>query len=264
MEENLLMEETLMEETLTDETLMEANKIAEIRSHEASLRDGPQWLFNKPFGRNWDSTSWIKWATIESSFEALGIAEGARVLDVGVGSGWTSVFLGEAGYSVTGIDLAPACVEMGRRRADRTDVDVEFEVADMDDFSLGQEFDATLVFDCLHHSQYQERVISNVARHLRPGGWVLFGEPSILHTISPNARRVHQETGWIERGIQARSLRADCRKAGLTNFRRFHEGTGPYESPISGFAWQLVRLVAGNFAVAPQMAIWLAAQRPPH
>jgi SAM-dependent methyltransferase len=118
------------------------------------------------------------------------------------------------------------------------------------------------LFDSLHHSRRQADVVRGIARHLRPGGWVVFGEPSWLHAISPHARRVSREQGWVERGVTLRSLRRDCRHAGLGNFRRFFEPTRPYETRGRGFAWNLLCLVGANFLVAPQFLRWLAAQKP--
>ena len=42
---------------------------------------------------------------------------------------------------------------------------------------------------------------------------------------------------------------------------KFFQPTRPYESRGRGFAWQAIELVAANFWVAPQVLIWLAAQR---
>jgi hypothetical protein len=57
-------------------------------------------------------------------------------------------------------------------------------------------------------------------------------------------------------------LRADLRAAGFAEVRRFFQGTHPYASRSGEFGWQLVRLVAANFAAAPKAAIWLAGRVP--
>jgi SAM-dependent methyltransferase len=241
---------------------LDANKAAEIRTAEDSLRSGEPHLFRKPFAPEWGTEPWIKWATVTEAFARLGIHPPQSALDVGCGEGWTSLFLAEAGYDVTGLDLAPARIEMAEARARRWSSGASFAVADMETFDLDRQFDAVLVYDALHHTRRQTAVIANVARHLRPGGWVLFGEPSWLHGVSPAARRTERELGWVERGITARSLRRDCGRAGLGEFRRFFEPTRPYESRVREAAVQLARLVAGNVAVFPQTSIWLAARRP--
>jgi SAM-dependent methyltransferase len=239
---------------------VEPNKAAEIAAGERALAEEDVHEFSKPFrsGVHW----WGKWTTIVGAFDRLGVEPGSSVLDVGCGNGWTTLFLAESGYVPTGIDISPGRLEIAARRASRWGHEVELQAADMEDFSLGRTFDAALVFDALHHSNRQPAVVANVARHLRPGGWALFGEPSLLHSVSPHARRTNRELGWVERGVRVSRLKRDCRAAGLGPFRRFFEGTRPYEGRVVPFGWELVRLVAANLWVAPQAAVWLAAQRP--
>lgn len=241
--------------------MREAHKQAEIDSHEQSRRQGLPHTFRKPFGPPWGNEYWVKWATISGAFEALGLEPGATVLDVGCGTGWTTLFLGEGGYRPVGLSIAPAEIEIAMDRARRWSSVAEFVVGDMDSMELKKQFDGALVFDALHHSTRQAEVIERIARQLRPGGWVLFGEPSVLHSISPKARRVHREEGWTERGVSIRRLKRDCRAAGLGAFRRFFEGTRPYEDRGAGWMWQVTRLIAANLAVAPQASIWLAARK---
>lgn len=241
---------------------LEPNKQAEIASHERDMRERPS-VWSKPFHREWHNDLWRKWGAIDYALRALQIGEGSRILDLGCGPGWTSAFLAESGYLVTGIDLAPAHITISRTRAERWGLSnmAQFEAADMETFGLDDIFDAVLVFDALHHSARQRVVVENIARHLKPGGWVIFGEPSLLHAISPGARRTHAQLGWIERGIGIRALRRDCAAVGLGGFRRFFEGAGAYESRGRGFAWELIKLSAANVAFAPQTSVWLAARK---
>ena len=242
---------------------MDPNKLAEIETAQTSLDTGPAWLWRKPFTPQWGISHWTKWAAIAFAFERLGVREGAEILDVGCGTGWTTLFLAESGWRPTGLDLAPARIESGRERAERWGVEAKWAAADMDDFALDKQFDAVLVYDALHHSGRQRQVVANIAHHLRPGGWVLFGEPSLLHEISPEARRVSRESGWIERGIGVRRLKRDCKASGLGGFRRFHEPTYPYERSIRALAIEAARLTLSFVVFAPQHSIWLAAQRRP-
>src|SRR2546430_9216592 len=112
---------------------------------------------------------------------------------------------------------------------------------------LVEPFDLVLGYDALHPSTRQRPALETLAAHLRPGGWLLLGEPSWLHRFSPSARRHHRERGWIERGFTVRGLRADLRHAGLGKMRRFFVGTNPYESLMREFPGQLARLVARDF-----------------
>jgi 2-polyprenyl-3-methyl-5-hydroxy-6-metoxy-1,4-benzoquinol methylase len=224
------------------------SRTPEFMAHEAS----------KPFG--WDAAHFVEWATVTEMLHAVALPAGALVLDVGSGSGWTSLFLAEAGYRVVGYDLVPANVELARERAARWGSSATFEVADMEALPAGEPADAALLFDALHHSADQAAVLRAVAARLRPGGWLLLGEPTWLHRVSPGARAARRELGWLERGLTLRGLRADLRAAGFGEVRRFFQPTRPYAGRGGGFAWQLTRLVAANFLVAPQAHLWLAAR----
>jgi SAM-dependent methyltransferase len=234
----------------------DAHKQAEIASRT------PEFMANeasKPFG--WSPAHFVEWATIETMLARTGLPKGASIVDVGSGSGWTSLFLAEAGYDVTGYDLVPANVELSRRRASGWGSGARFEVADMESLPDGEPADAALVFDALHHSTRQREALASVARRIRPGGWLYLGEPTWLHDYSPGAHRVARELGWTERGLRLRDLRADLRAAGFGETRRFFQPTQPYEGRVRGFAWQLARLVGANVFVAPQAHLWIAARR---
>lgn len=238
----------------------ERHKQAEVasRTPETMAREA-----RKPFGwtHGWGPESWLMWATVTEMLHRLEIAPPATVLDVGCGPGWTTAFLAEAGYRPTGIDLVPANVRVARERARRWGVQARFEVGDMDHLQLDNTWEAALLLDALHHSTRRRDVLEGIARHLRPGGWLLLGEPSVLHRLSPHARRTSREAGWTERGVWVRGLRRDLRAAGFGEVRRFFGATRPYSRRFRGLAGEAFRLVGANLAVAPQMHVWIAAQR---
>jgi SAM-dependent methyltransferase len=215
---------------------------------------------SKPFG--WDAAHFVEWATVTEMLHVIGLQPGANVIDVGCGSGWTTLFLAEAGFEALGYDLAPANVELARERAARWGSSARFEVADMDALPGGPPADAALIFDALHHTAGQQAALRGVYDRLKPGGWLLLGEPTWLHRLSPEARRVRHERGWLERGLTLRGLRRDLRAVGFGDTRRFFQPTRPYEGRVRGFGWQLARLVGANLAVAPQAHLWVAARRP--
>ncbi len=246
------------------ETGLEANKLGEIENAQKSLaaltREGSSERV-KPFGIQWPAVWWLKWATIHHAFRELGVAPGAHVLDIGSGTGWSTLLFAEAGYRATGVDIAPANVEIGRLHAQRWNSDAEFRTADMDSLDLGERFDAVLMFDALHHVDDPAAVVGRVGRHLEPGGVALFGEPSLLHLLSPDARGVSRDKGWIENGISVRKLRRWCAAAGMPDTRRFFEPTRPYSDRLRQFGWEAIRLVAANVAFAPSYHVWLAARK---
>lgn len=252
---------------------LDPNKQAEIRTRTPAFMEGvrptPRGRLGrvpiggdetkKPFGH--DPAYFTDWATIAAMLDGIALPKGARVLDVGCGAGWTSLFLAESGYDVVGYDLVPFNVEVARRRAERSGLSAGFEVGDMEALPPGEPADAALIYDALHHSHRQREALQSVARRLRPGGWLLLGEPSWLHRISPGAHATRRDLGWTERGPTLRGLRRDLRAAGFGDVRRFFQPTRPYESRVRGFGWQLARLIAANAWVAPGAHLWIAARR---
>jgi SAM-dependent methyltransferase len=226
-----------------------ATRTAEFIAHEAS----------KPFG--WNPSHFLEWATIATMLDAVGVPAGATVIDLGCGSVWTSLFLAEAGYEVTGYDLVPANIDLSRARAERWHSSARFEVADIEQLPDGERADTALLFDALHHCARQRAVLDSAARRLRPGGWLLLGEPTWLHRFSPGARATRRERGWMERGLTVRELRRDLHDAGFDELRRFFGPTSPYEGRVLGFLWQLARLAGADVWVAPQTHLWIAARR---
>ena len=215
---------------------------------------------SKPFG--WDAAHFVEWATVTEILHRLGVQPGASAIDVGCGGGWTTLFLAEAGLDVLGFDLVPANIELARERAARWGSSARFEVADMDALPDGPPADLALVFDALHHTRAQRATLEGIHRRLKPGGWLVLAEPTWLHRISPEARRVRAERGWLERGLTLRGLKRDLHAAGFGAVRRFFQPTRPYESRLGGFTWQLARLVAADLLWAPQAHLWIAAERP--
>jgi 2-polyprenyl-3-methyl-5-hydroxy-6-metoxy-1,4-benzoquinol methylase len=116
----------------------------------------------------------------------LALPPGARVLDVGCGSGWLCEYFARFGYEVTGIDISQDLIEMARERlagvpfgADHeTGLNYEFLVHDIEAGALDKTFDAIICYDSLHHFEDEHAVLKNLYTMLDQWGqlFVLEGE----------------------------------------------------------------------------------------
>jgi 2-polyprenyl-3-methyl-5-hydroxy-6-metoxy-1,4-benzoquinol methylase len=235
----------------------ERHKHGEIDSRSAEFMANEM---SKPFG--WDPAHFVEWAAVATMIAWRGVEPGARILDVGCGVGWTTLFLAEQGMKPLGVDLVPANIEAARERAQKWDSEARFEVADVESLDLADEppFDAVLVLHALHHVSRQRRALRAISGHMRPGAVLFVGEPSWLHQFSPRAARARREFGWLERGLTTRGLKRDLTDAGFEDIQRFHQGSHAYRG-LGGLARELTGLASSHFVAAPRHQLWITALR---
>ena len=100
---------------------------------------------------------------------------GKAVLDLGCAGGFMAEALAQRGSDVTGIDPAAEAIDAARAHARKGGLRIGYDVGvgealPYDDAS----FDAVVCVDVLEHVADLNKVLSEVARTLRPGGLFLF------------------------------------------------------------------------------------------
>ncbi len=76
--------------------------------------------------------------------DALGLAPGQEVLDVGCGPGRHSLALARRGFTVLGVDASPEFVDLARDAAAAESLTAGFEVLDVRDLDEAERFDAVI------------------------------------------------------------------------------------------------------------------------
>jgi len=149
----------------------------------------------------------------------LALPAGAKILDVGCGSGWLSEYFARLGYQVKGVDISPDLITMSRERVARvpygvdheTPLRCEFAVHDVELSPLNETFDLIICYDSLHHFEDERAVMRHLAAMLEPGGllFILEGQkPDDNSDTADELRSVMQEFGTLESPFSSEYLRA--------------------------------------------------------
>jgi SAM-dependent methyltransferase len=154
----------------------------------------------------------------------LALPPGARILDVGCGSGWLCEYFARLGYDVTGIDISPELIDMARERLASVPFGADHErgltsrflVHDIEQTPLNETFDAVICYDALHHFEDEHTVLRNIHAMLSHGGqlFVLEGElPAAGSDTEEELRSVMRQFETLEspfaRDYLLRLLRAN-------------------------------------------------------
>lgn len=175
-----------------------------------------------------------------------------RVLEIGCGRGEILRMLRQRGWTVTGLELNEAAA---RRARDLLGSDVVVGPYQPDRFPAGA-FDAVILWHVLEHLVNPSRVIADLARLVRPGGFVAIAVPNIeswqaavtrehwLHLDVPR-HTVHFSEAWLRTALKAAGFRV-----GEVNQFSFE---------FSAFGWIQSLL---NCWITPQNLLYEMLKRP--
>jgi phosphatidylethanolamine/phosphatidyl-N-methylethanolamine N-methyltransferase len=141
--------------------------MAEIEAHESKLYSELAPLYDKVFGK-------IFYSRLERVIEDLDIEPGAKVLEVGAGTG-TSFPAYPSHCEVTGIDLAPDMLERAQRKI-RENGWTHLKVLEMNALELEfpeNTFDYVMAFHVVTVVPDPVRMIAEAQRVCKPGGTIV-------------------------------------------------------------------------------------------
>lgn len=169
-------------------------------------------------------TTSIPWLAEHVTFPGL------RVLEIGCGTGSSTLALAEQGASVTGIDVDLGAIEVARRRLQLCGVDADLREGNAanigTDFS-GDRFDLILYFATLEHMTTAERLASleQAWELLVPGGYLgVIEAPNRLWTSDVHTSQL-PFFNWLPDDLAFRYSALSPRE----NFRELY-GASPRES----------------------------------
>ena len=159
-------------------------------------------------------------ARLIETFIRLGrFKRGARVADLGCGSGVFTDLLRRQGCDCVGLDLSPKLIEIGRRKYPG----VEFIEGDVEHLPFPDaSFDGVLLSGLVHHLPDPSRCAAEVFRVLRPGGRFVAFDPNRMNPFMwlyrDRSSPLYSSVGVTEneRPVLAKEVAAVFRAAGLT------------------------------------------------
>ena len=178
--------------------------------------------------------------------------KGARALDVGCGGGLLSEALAHAGATVTGIDLAPAVLDVARLHLLEGTLHVDYRETSVEALAgeMAGQFDFITCMEMLEHVPDPASVIHACADLLKPGGRLFLSTlnrtpKSFLAAIvgaEHVLRLLPRGTHRYAQFIKPSELAADLRRAGLV----LEDLRGIGYNPLTRKAW-LADSVAVNY-----------------
>ena len=141
-----------------------------------------------------------------------GVSSGMRILDAGCGAGDVSFLaaslVGDEGR-VHGVDRSPEAIALAKQRAESAQLEnVSFEVADLMQFESAAPFNAVIGRLVLMYFPDPVAALRSLARHVVPGGLVLF------HEVDLSTARCEPRIEMFESLME--TVRETLRRAGVT------------------------------------------------
>jgi 2-polyprenyl-3-methyl-5-hydroxy-6-metoxy-1,4-benzoquinol methylase len=119
----------------------------------------------------------VVWTATEPPKELVELIESGKlkpckVIDVGCGEGFYSIYLASKGFEVTGIDISEKAIRYAKENAQKHGVNVKFMVLDgMDLLKLKEQFDFVFEWALMHLIMLPQRrkYVEDISRILKKG-----------------------------------------------------------------------------------------------
>lgn len=164
---------------------------------------------------------------IDAFVRLSGLPPGARVVDLGCGSGVFTNVLHQRGYRSSGVDLSPSLLAIARAKFSG----IEFLEGDIERLPFADaSFDGVLLSGVLHHLPERSRCAAEVFRILRPGGKFVAFDPNrmnpFMYLYRDRSSPLYSSVGVTanERPVLAHEIAATFREAGFDVGTEFLSG----------------------------------------
>ena len=155
---------------------------------------------------------------ITTCMRLAGLQPGARIADLGCGSGVFTDLLSKQGYQATGLDISPKLISLGRAKYPA----VEFHVGDVEHLPFADgSMDGILLSGLVHHLPDPSRCAAEAFRVLKTGGSFVAFDPNrmnpFMYLYRDRSSPFYSNVGVTEneRPVLAHQIAAVFRNAGF-------------------------------------------------
>jgi 2-polyprenyl-3-methyl-5-hydroxy-6-metoxy-1,4-benzoquinol methylase len=126
---------------------------------------------------------------IQDVLDLIEARPGARVLEIGCGTGTESLWMAMHGATVEAIELAKPRFEVANARKAVVESDLgrkltcEFINGSLLDVDAARQYDIVWMEQAFHHLEPRDQVVEKIAALLRPGGHVVVSEANALNPL---------------------------------------------------------------------------------
>ena len=113
--------------------------------------------------------------------DTLDLKKGARILDLGCGTGLTSVNLLQRGFIVVGIDVSEGMLDLARKNCKQfgLECNATFQLGNAEQLDLQDDsFDAVIAMGLIEYLEWDRWALQEMHRVLKPGGYLIVTVPN--------------------------------------------------------------------------------------
>ena len=103
-----------------------------------------------------------------------------KILDLGCGGGLVSEGLSKIGANVTGIDFVKDNINIARKHAQKSNLNIDYKTLDFENEKISSKFDIIVIFEVLEHLSDWKSFIKKIQSNLKSNGIL------IISTINKN------------------------------------------------------------------------------
>ena len=183
------------------------------------------------------------------------LTAGARIADLGVGSGWSCIAMAIAypESRIDGFDLDPDAIGWGVQHAEEYGVSdrVQLLARDAGEAAFAGRYDLVTVFEALHDMAQPVGVLASMKNMLGPGGSVIVADERVPDEfVAPGTEVDRSDYGWSLASCLPRAMTdpdsvatgAVMRAATLGRYAREAGFSRTEVLPIDHFEWRFYRL----------------------